>query len=102
VRSLNAEQRSIFNHCLYGVKLNEKSLGKFVTGDAGVGKSMVLEAITQTMLRWLLMIEYVFVKSQKNTLVYYNFKVTTEQGAARFQFPCVCAHCASCESLLCH
>lgn len=52
VRSLNEEQRAIFNHCLYGVKLNEAPLRIFVTGGAGVGKSMVLKAVTQAMLRW--------------------------------------------------
>ena len=52
VRNLNAEQRAIFNHCQYGIKLNEAPLRIFVTGGVGVGKSMVLKAVTRAMLRW--------------------------------------------------
>lgn len=52
LRSLNREQRAIFNHCLYTIKLDEERLRLFVTGGAGVGKSRLLKAITQAMLRW--------------------------------------------------
>ncbi len=52
VRSLNEKQFQIFTHVMHHVsKGNSKPLRIFITGGAGVGKSMVLRCIYQGLLR---------------------------------------------------
>lgn len=53
MRSLNDKQRRIVMHCLHCLKTGKKlPLRIFLTGGAGVGKSLVITAITQSYLRY--------------------------------------------------
>jgi hypothetical protein len=53
VRSLNKEQRLFFNHFLYCMKRTpETQRFYFLSGGAGVGKSVLTRAILQAALRW--------------------------------------------------
>ena len=53
VRSLNAEQRLIFDHVLHWLKRSaEEPLHIFLSGGAGVGKSVVTRVIYQAAARW--------------------------------------------------
>ncbi|XP_070531546.1 uncharacterized protein [Ptychodera flava] len=53
VRKLNEKQKEIFYHILNWVKTKDAQLCLFLTGGAGVGKSMVVKAIYQALLRYL-------------------------------------------------
>ena len=54
VRSLNEKQFQIYTHILQHIsKTNKQPLHVFITGGAGVGKSMVLQCIYQGLLRLL-------------------------------------------------
>lgn len=51
VQSLNVKQKFIFYHVLHAFKMKEIRLHFFITGGAGVGKSQLLKAIHQSLLR---------------------------------------------------
>ena len=51
VQSLNREQRRIFIHALHTLKTTDKPVYFFLTGGAGVGKTVVVKAIHQAMIR---------------------------------------------------
>ena len=53
VQSLNVRQRQFFNHVLQWVKLKEEQIYAFLSGGAGVGKSVLITALYQTLYRHL-------------------------------------------------
>ena len=54
VRTLNCEQREIFTHVIQSVKMKkDEKLYMFITGGAGTGKSQVVKALYQFLLRHL-------------------------------------------------
>ena len=53
IRSLNTKQREIFMYVLNNVKTQSTPFHIFITGGAGVGKSVVISAIHQAVLRFL-------------------------------------------------
>ena len=53
VRSLNVKQCEFFIHVLHWMKTKEQSLYLFLTGGAGVGKSVVVRALYQALHRYL-------------------------------------------------
>ena len=53
VRSLNLRQREFFNHVLYWLKCKEEPLYAFLSGGAGVGKSVLIKALYQSLYRFL-------------------------------------------------
>ncbi len=53
VKSLNEKQFQIYTHILQHISRDESPLQVFITGGAGVGKSMVLRCIYQGLLRLL-------------------------------------------------
>jgi hypothetical protein len=53
IRSLNTEQRDFFYHVVHWIKTKSEPLHVFLTGGAGVGKTVVIHAIYQTLLRFL-------------------------------------------------
>ncbi|MCG8077483.1 MAG: AAA family ATPase [Candidatus Thiodiazotropha taylori] len=52
IRSLNTEQREFFLSVLHSLKTSDEPLHLFLTGGAGVGKTVVVNAIYQSMLRF--------------------------------------------------
>lgn len=50
---LNERQRKYVLHILYCIKMNKLPLYNMVLGNAGVGKSCLIQALTQTLLRYL-------------------------------------------------
>ena len=52
VRSLNKEQREFFQYVLHNLKTKDVPVHLFLTGGAGVGKTVVVNAIYQAMLRF--------------------------------------------------
>ena len=53
IRSLNKKQREFFTHVIHCIDTNQEPLHVFLTGGAGVGKSLVIKAIHQTLMRKL-------------------------------------------------
>ena len=53
VRSLNLRQREFFNHVLYWLKCKDEPLYAFLSGGAGVGKSVLIKALYQSLYRFL-------------------------------------------------
>lgn len=53
IQTLNLKQKSIFYHILHSFKMNKLPLHLFITGGAGVGKSQLLKAVHQSLLRIL-------------------------------------------------
>ena len=53
LRSLNIKQREFFLHVLMWIKTRQEPLYAFLTGGAGVGKSVVVKAIFQSLHRYL-------------------------------------------------
>ena len=53
LRSLNLRQREFFNHVLYWIKCKEEPLYAFLSGGAGVGKSVLIKALYQSLYRFL-------------------------------------------------
>ena len=53
LRSLNTSQREFFVHVLHRMKTDTNPFHIFLTGGAGVGKSVVVTAIHQALLRFL-------------------------------------------------
>ena len=51
VRTLNLKQREIFTHIFHHIKTRNNPLAVFITGGAGVGKSVVLRTLYQTLHR---------------------------------------------------
>ena len=54
LRSLNTSQREFFMHALHRMKTDTDPFHIFLTGGAGVGKSVVVTAIHQALLRFLI------------------------------------------------
>ena len=52
-RSLNLRQREFFNHIVHWIKCKDEPVYAFLTGGAGVGKSVVIRALYQTLYRIL-------------------------------------------------
>lgn len=52
INSLNTKQRNFFYHILHWSKLSNEPLYAFLTGGAGVGKSQVLKALYNALLRY--------------------------------------------------
>ena len=46
-------QREFFNHVLYWIKCKEEPLYAFLSGGAGVGKSVLIKALYQSLYRFL-------------------------------------------------
>jgi len=57
VRSLNYKQRTVLKHILKHIKTSNDPLNLFITGGAGVGKSVLLTAIFQSLHRILCSVE---------------------------------------------
>ena len=53
VRSLNVKQCDFFTHVLHWMKTKEQPLYLFLTGGAGVGKSVVVRALYQALHRYI-------------------------------------------------
>ena len=53
IRCLNVKQLEIFTHVLQWIKTKEEPMRIFLTGGAGVGKSKVIDALYQTLHRYL-------------------------------------------------
>ena len=49
LRSLNLRQREFFNHIVHWIKCKDEPVYAFLTGVAGVGKSVVIRALYQTL-----------------------------------------------------
>ena len=49
VRSLNMKQREFFNHVVTWMKTKQEPLYAFLTGGAGVGKSVLVNAVFQAL-----------------------------------------------------
>ena len=52
LRSLNIKQRELFSHVLHWIKTKNQPLNIFLTGGAGVGKSVVIRALYQALHRY--------------------------------------------------
>ena len=52
IRSLNAEQRYFYEHVIHHFKTSPEPLYNFLTGGAGVGKSMLTKALYETLVRY--------------------------------------------------
>ena len=53
LRSLNIRQREFFNHVVHWIKCKDEPLHAFLSGGAGVGKSVVIRALYQSLYRTL-------------------------------------------------
>ena len=53
LRSLNMKQRQFYNHVVHWIKTKDAPLYTFLSGGAGVGKSVVIRALYQTLYRFL-------------------------------------------------
>ena len=53
LRSLNLRQREFFNHIVPWIKCKDEPVYAFLTAGAGVGKSVVIRALYQTLYRIL-------------------------------------------------
>ena len=53
LRKLNIKQREFFNHVVHWIKTKGEPLYAFLTGGAGVGKSVVIQALEQALRRYL-------------------------------------------------
>jgi len=53
VRSINFKQKEFFLHVLHWIKTKDVPIYAFVTGGAGVGKSVVIKALYQVLRRYL-------------------------------------------------
>ena len=53
LRSLNLRQREFFNHIVHWIKCKDEPVYAFLTGGAGVGKSVVIRALYPTLYRIL-------------------------------------------------
>ena len=53
LRNLNLRQREFFNHVVHWIKCKETPIYAFLTGSAGVGKSVVIRALYQSLYRIL-------------------------------------------------
>ncbi|KAK9812967.1 hypothetical protein WJX72_006602 [[Myrmecia] bisecta] len=51
-RQLNGEQRRYFKHALHWLKRRSEPLHDFLSGGAGVGKSVLVRALVQAAMRW--------------------------------------------------
>ena len=53
LRSLNLRQQEFFNHVIHWIKCRDEPLYAFLSGGAGVGKSVVIRALYQSLYRIL-------------------------------------------------
>ena len=53
LRSLNLRKREFFNHIVHWIKCKDEPIYAFLTGGAGVGKSVVIRALYQSLYRSL-------------------------------------------------
>ena len=53
LRTLNLRQREFFNHIVHWIKCKDEPVYAFLTGGAGVGKSVVIRALYQSLFRIL-------------------------------------------------
>ena len=53
IRSLNLRQRELFNHIIHCIKCRDEPVYAFLSGGAGVGKSIVIRALYQSLYRML-------------------------------------------------
>ena len=53
LRSLNIRQREFFNHIIHWIKCRDEPIHAFLSGGAGVGKSVVIRALYQSLYRML-------------------------------------------------
>ena len=53
LRSLNLRQREFFNHVVHWIKCKDEPIYAFLSGGAGVGKSVVIRALYQSLYRTL-------------------------------------------------
>ena len=53
LRSLNLRQREFFNHIIHCIKCRDEPVYAFLSGGAGVGKSVVIRALYQSLYRIL-------------------------------------------------
>ena len=53
LRSLNLRQREFFNHVVHWIKCKDELIYAFLTGGAGVGKSVVIRTLYQNLYRIL-------------------------------------------------
>ena len=53
IQSSNSKQRQFYDHAIHWIKTKDEPLYTFLTGGAGVGKSVVIRALYQTLYRFL-------------------------------------------------
>ena len=53
LRNLNLRQREFLNHVVHWIKCKDTPIYAFLTGGAGVGKSVVIRAFNQSLYRIL-------------------------------------------------
>jgi len=87
IRALNEKQRKYFLHLVHALKLNNSVIYDFVTGGAGVGKSHLITAIVQTILRQYCKIPGICLESV-------FVLVCASTGKAAFNVRGVTLHCA--------
>jgi nucleoside-triphosphatase THEP1 len=87
IRALNEKQRKYFLHVVHLLKKAEKPFYDFVTGGAGVGKSHLITAIVQTILRLFASVPGVCLESV-------FVLVCASTGKAAFNVRGVTLHCA--------
>lgn len=69
LRCLNTKQRHFFNHVVHWIKTKDAPLYAFLTGGAGVGKSVVIRALYQTLYRHLNLAEGQNADEKKDIVV---------------------------------
>ena len=74
MRCLNAKQRHFFNHVVHWIKTKDAALYTFLTGGAGVGKSVVIRALYQTLYRYLNLAEGENADEKKDIVVCFYWK----------------------------
>jgi nucleoside-triphosphatase THEP1 len=87
IRALNVNQRKYFLHVIHLLKTEDKTFYDFVTGGAGVGKSHLITAIVQTILR-------IFAAGPGVCLESVFVLVCASTGKAAFNVRGVTLHCA--------
>ena len=68
-RCLNLRQREFFSHVIHWIKCRDEPLYAFLSGGAGVGKSVVIRALNQSLYRIL------NLRDEKTLMIYEFFFV---------------------------
>ena len=57
LRCLNKKQQQFFNHVVHWIKTKDAPIYAFLTGGAGVGKSLVIKAVYQALYKFYNLME---------------------------------------------